>query len=124
MEIKTIKELKRIIVLDQEVYRKAGYKNKFISMLMQNDVGKIVDFLYALRHEEYYLYKSSYTKGIMCILSKVMNVAWRAKKQDRGGKMGIFIPAETTGYGLWILHSGNVIINNKARIGNNCIFLV
>ena len=81
MEIKTIKELKKIIVLDQEVYRKAGYKNKFISMLMQNDVGKLVDFLYALRHEEYWLYKSRHTKGIMCLLSKAMSMAWRAKKQ-------------------------------------------
>lgn len=122
MEIKTIKELKRIIVFEQEVYRKAGYKNKFISLLMQNDVGKIVGFLYALRHEEYWLYKSRHSKGIMCFLSEAMSVAWRAKKQARGGKMGLFIPAETVGYGLWILHSGNVIINGKARIGNNCIF--
>lgn len=36
-------------------------------------------------------------------------------------KYGIFIEPNTFGYGLWILHSGGIIVYQKCCIGNYCV---
>lgn len=117
MNIESRKQMKYVIAKDLEMYKKAGYKNDIISFFMNNDVGRLVKYMKNLRHEEYWLFRKKSN-----IITKAVTLFYRSRRQAIGGKIGVFVPPGTVGYGLWILHSGNIIVNERAKIGNNCVF--
>ena len=104
MNIESRKQMKYVIAKDLEMYKKAGYKNDIISFFMNNDVGRLVKYMKNLRHEEYWLFRKKSN-----IITKAVTLFYRSRRQAIGGKIGVFVPPGTVGYGLWILHSGNII---------------
>ena len=71
----------------------------------------IQKYLRYLRLEE----KHSYIKPC-----KLLALWYRAKKNRLGAKLGFIISAGCFGDGLKLEHYGSVIVNPKARIGENC----
>lgn len=68
-----------------------------------------------LRKTEYYLNCQS------GIVSKLCSLLYRVLLHNLQYRTGIFIPPNTTGPGLYLPHYGPIIINNKSKIGENCI---
>lgn len=56
MVIETKEQIDDLIHKDIEAYKQLGYKNSLVSFIMQNDVGKLMKFMQALRREEYWTY--------------------------------------------------------------------
>lgn len=56
MVIETKEQIDDLIHKDIEAYKQLGYKNSLVSFIMQNDVGKLMKFMRALRREEYWTY--------------------------------------------------------------------
>lgn len=67
-----------------------------------------------LRTVEYYGRKNGIFSKIMVGISK-----YRLRKYELA--LGFQIPPYTVGWGMKIYHFGHIIINSRARIGNNCI---
>lgn len=51
-----------------------------------------------------------------------MYLYYRRRKNKLGAKLGIEIWEKSFGKGLIIHHSGNIVVNGMARIGENCQF--
>lgn len=69
-----------------------------------------------LRHREY-LVNCKPKTGIWRIVR-----LWNAYRLNRlGERLGFTIPPNCFGKGLYIPHAGTIVVNHKARIGNNCI---
>lgn len=117
MRIENREQLKFVLQKDREKYRQLGYKNWFIGFVMNNDVSKLAWYMRTLRYEEYWLVKSE-AKRISP--ARLLCLFYRSRRQLWGGRIGVFVPPGTTGYGFQILHSGNVIVNERAVIGNDC----
>lgn len=52
MIIESKSQLKYVLTKDLEVYKRAGYKNRLVSLLMHNDVGRLFRYMKLLRYEE------------------------------------------------------------------------
>lgn len=86
---------------DKESLKVSGLKSYFF-----NDIWK---FQRVLRKHEYYANRNSIFKY------------WYAYKHKKIGRvLGFTIPINTCGAGLSIAHIGTIVINGKARIGENC----
>ena len=78
-----------------------------------NNQRAIWNYLFNLRHLEYHLNNT----GLFHKTARLF-YAWRLRKL--GYKTGFQIPPNTCGKGLMIWHWGTIIINPKARLGENC----
>ena len=105
--------------IDKKAYRdcdKIAYPSRFskiaiIDALLCSEEHFIRCYLRALRLEEYYTFYSP---------NKWLKYYYKRKKNLLGCKLGFFIAAGCFGKGLKIYHYGSVIVNPKARIGENC----
>lgn len=80
----------------------------------QSEIGKIRKYVYLLRKDEYYTYKSEENS-----LFKILSFYYR-RRNKLGCILGMNIPINTCGRGLLIYHSIGIIIHRNARIGNDC----
>lgn len=71
-------------------------------------------FLIALRHKEYW----HNTQGHLW--RKIPLIYWKWRTSRLARSLGFEIPVNVCGYGLKINHSGLLIINSHAKIGNFC----
>lgn len=81
----------------------------------QSEIGKIRKYVYLLRKDEYYTYKSEENS-----LFKILSFYYRRRRNKLGCILGMNIPINTCGRGLLIYHSIGIIIHRNARIGNDC----
>lgn len=51
---------------------------------------------------------------------KIQGIVYRLKLNKLQNKYAIHIPPNTCGKGLRLLHVGPILINDKARLGDNC----
>lgn len=68
-----------------------------------------------LRYTEYH-----YNRKKKSIYHGLMYLYYRRRKNKLGVKLGIEIWENSFGKGLIIHHSGNIVVNGMARIGENC----
>jgi serine O-acetyltransferase len=115
--IKTKTDLKEYLLEDRKSFRFASSSFlMFIVHLISDPISDrwyIWQYLYALRHLEYNVNNHS-------IINKIMRIYWLMRIRHLSYKTGFQIPANTCGKGLCIWHFGSIIINPKARIGDNC----
>ena len=95
-------------------YAKSRY-DRLMFRLTSDPVYKIARYVKYLRKEEYY-YNSHKGK-----LSTVLYLFYLRRKNVLGNKLGIKIPRNCFGPGLQIAHHGEIIVNEAARIGEDCI---
>lgn len=80
-------------------------------------------YIYHMRHCEYYLNARRGVKSIYSIKAYYLRLmeAYHCLRLKRYGyKTGFQIPPNTCGAGLTIWHWGAIVINEKARLGENC----
>lgn len=65
------------------------------------------------------LYSCQYYKNLGGIFARIKFLKYRIKKNWLGLKLGLEIHEKSVGTGLIIYH-GNIIINSKSKIGDNC----
>lgn len=108
--IKNVKDLKKYISVERDIYHKLGYKNRILSFLNQSEIGEIYKYIKLLRYDEYFTNKGFY----------LLRVLVRRKRNKVGVKLGINIPVNTCEIGITIYHSNGIIVNAKTKIGKYC----
>lgn len=109
------KELKECLEIEEQLYREIGYKGKLHSLITCCEVGKLFQFITALRMDEYY--SNCFDKSIV---NRVKSIYFRRKHNKLGIKLGISIPINTFGKGLLIYHSQSIIVHRNSRCGEFC----
>lgn len=100
---------------DYRDYLKRDYEsNNFNTGLLGLFGNDIKTFLQRLRYLEYVT--NTKTRGYQGLIRLI--ALYKFKKISK--KLGYSIPPNVCGYGLCLPHYGNIIINRKSRIGNNC----
>jgi len=112
--IKSKEDLKRYIAADMSFYHQYAKRDRLIMWLIRDPAYLIVLYLRYLRKEEYYF---NVRKDV---LGKLLYLYWFRRKNQLGNQLGFKIPKNCFGPGLTIYHHGNIIINEVARIGENC----
>lgn len=92
-------------------YPKWYSKESLMDWLLSSEQYHIRQYLRFLRSEEYFTYYYP---------SRILRYWYKRKRNRLGIKLGFFINPGNFGLGLKLYHYGSVIINPKARIGNNC----
>lgn len=96
---------------------KQGFVNRIWTHLFtdsMNDQTKIWDYIYCLRHLEYHINNSG-------LWHKLGYIYYAHRVRYLSRITGFQIAPNTCGKGLTIWHWGTIIINGRARIGENCI---
>lgn len=96
-------------------YKELGYNGYFRSLIMQSEVGKIVEYLNLLEKETLIIQRR---KGI---LKMILLFFVKRKRNSLGVMLGFHIPVGVFDTGLLIYHSGSIVVNNNARVGKNCV---
>lgn len=100
---------------DMQYMRPKNVKQEIISSFANYPTALIAKYVYYLRKQEYYINtaKGNKWKGLLGIL-------YERKKNKLGSRLGFEIGPNCFGKGLIIYHIGSIIVNPKARIGENC----
>jgi len=96
---------------DRMYYPARFSRENIIDWILCSERYLLRSFVVALRSEEYYTFLQP---------NKLLKFYYTRKKNKLGSKLGFFIPAGCFGLGLHLAHYGSIIINPKARIGENC----
>lgn len=107
-------DLKRYLSQDMSFYHQYEKRDQLILRIVQDPAYQIVRYVRYLRKEEYF---SNVRKDF---IGKLMYFYYFRKKNMLGNKLGFKIPKNCFGSGLTIYHHGNIIVNESARIGDNC----
>lgn len=93
-------------------YEAGKYKRKTIRcpIIELGETSVLWKYMYLMRYAEYH-YNSKH---------KFRYYLYKIRLSRMQLKYGIHIPINTCGKGLKIVHQGNIIINAKAYIGENC----
>lgn len=108
--ITTKQELKEYIERDMDFFHHFSIKEQVILRLTQDPSWVIKRYLFFLRKEEYYFNTHKNLRYLY----------YFRKKNHLGNRLGFKIPHNCFGPGLTIYHHGEIIVNEKARIGANC----
>lgn len=93
----------------------SGYMKRLFNNLLAgpNNAQKYIwRYVKVLRYAEYHCNSHGYWH-------RIMQIIYLYKLRNLSNITGFQIPINTVGYGLQIFHWGSIIINGKARLGNN-----
>lgn len=110
--ITTKKQLREVLKSEEKFYLPG--KTKIKKMWTSENAYKIFCFVKYLRKTEYYYNNSG-------VLNRLMYTIYRRKKNILGRRLGIEIQQNSFDSGLMIWHSGNIVVNPRAKIGKNCV---
>lgn len=103
-----------------EISGREGWIKRWKRILFADPISDqryIWSYIYYLRHTEYSLLRYQKRKSIYTLLLKIY---YLYKLRKISYITGFQIPPFTCGKGLTIYHMGSIIINGKARLGDNC----
>ena len=106
-------KLREYVYADMEFYYNQSRKERLMYWLINDPIHYIAKYLRYLRKEEYY---SASSKRF----AKILSLYYFRKKNKLGNKLGFKIPRNCFGPRLTIYHHGEIIVNEKTRIGTNC----
>ena len=86
-------------------------KDKLLNWLIRPERYYIDRYVKFLRREERYTFNKP---------NSIMAYWYKARKNRLGSRLGFIVSAGCFGEGLQIEHYGSIIVNPKARIGQNC----
>lgn len=90
------------------------YNPKLKDFILRSPKWDLSMYIKFMRFVEYYsIYNESLISKLLERISKLL-MCWFQR-----GTEGIQIPPHTVGFGLKIYHWGNIVINSKAKIGQN-----
>lgn len=112
MEIRSRKELKEILAIEEK-----NYPNSKFDYITKNQRAYNWKFLKLLRYCEYYRYRLEHSKNPIW---KILYTIKRKKKNKLGVFIGVEIPEKSFGIGLVIHHNGSIVVNGSSIIGKNC----
>ncbi|MDD3224289.1 MAG: glycosyltransferase [Clostridium sp.] len=104
-----------VISVEENLYRKIGYKGRFHAFVTQCEVGKLFRYIQCLRKDE--LYSNILKKSI---IFKIKALYWRRQHNKLGIMLGISIPINTFGKGLLVYHSQSIIVHRDSHCGEYC----
>lgn len=102
-------QLEKIHYVDDKLY------DKLVSSICLDKNIYLWKYQKLLRYTEYH-----YNRKNRSIYHGLMYLYYRRRKNKLGTKLGIEIWENSFGKGLIIHHSGNIVVNGMARIGENC----
>lgn len=112
--IKSKQDLREYLNYEKKLYLFHNKRDNIFNFIQCGRNYVIWKYIKILRKTEYfYNKKNSICRNIMCSI-------YRRRKNKLGMKLGIEIGENCFKKGLLIYHSGNIVINSKARIGENC----
>lgn len=113
--IQTKADLIQYIQADNEIYLQKSLQERIVDRIAAYPEYKIMQYKCSLRKAEYAFNTAgkSRFKWILALL-------YERKKNQMGRKLGIEIEINCFGKGLQIFHGGAIVVNPKARIGDNC----
>lgn len=116
--IRTKDELKEYIASDNSWFVAKSFKDSIVYWYGQYPGWKLKKYLKYLRMHEYY-YNTATGRHYF---KKYLKIFYERKKHHLGNQLGIEISPNCIGKGVTIDHAGSIIVNNDAKIGNNCRF--
>ena len=116
MIIKTKKELKDTIEYEKKIYLGSSSRARFKDRFVKYRLWSIFQYLKALRKTEYYFNNKNRN-----LYFELRYLFAERKKNKIGNKLGLEICNNSVERGLFICHSGSIVINGEARIGKDCI---
>lgn len=108
MPITSKSTLMEYLIQDAKASNRASIKRNFLG-------DEIWKFQVNLRKLEYYSYKATQSKFYI-----PHKLYCKFKHHHLGIKLGFSIPVDSFGKGLSIPHYGHIVVNPKAKIGENC----
>ena len=116
MLIETKVDLKEVIEYEKDIYLGSSPKARIKDRFVKYRLWSIFQYLKALRKAEYYFNNKSKN-----FYFEIRYLFAERKKNKIGNKLGIEICNNSVEKGLFICHSGSIVINGEARIGRDCI---
>ena len=113
--IQSTKDLKEYLSVESKLYRSWSKKQRLVSRICKEPVYMIMKYLIYLRKEEYFINTANGSR-----IKGTLGLFYERKKNRLGNLLGIEIAPNCFGKGLTVFHIGSVIVNPKARIGENC----
>lgn len=113
MVIKTKKELRLSIMIDNMMNRGSFKRNFFLRLIEIVRPDYIMSFLRCMRKLSYYKYKHN-----------PIWIYYHIKYHRLGLKLGFSIGMDVFGYGLVLPHYGTIVVGPKNRIGNYAVLHV
>lgn len=104
-KINTKQELKRIIALEEKIYKKKWYYDLPVKLTENQQLYK---FMKKLRKAEYAVNTNKFYRHISLLKLNRFEM-----------KYGMSVPLNVLGEGFWMNHLGSLIINVDAKIGKN-----
>lgn len=111
--ILTKKDLKDYLKYEKKLYGLDSKLKYLSSKLINSQAYMIWRYQKVLRNAEYFCNKKSK-------ISIILYFYYKRKLNKLGQLLGIEIKENCIGKGLKIFHSGSVVVNSKAKIGENC----
>lgn len=114
----TRQELRDVLNYEKNIYCANRYsKHDYIrKQILGDPFVKIWKFIKLLRNTEYH-----YNNRNKNVFHLMLWIYYGRKKNKLGTKLGLEIPENTFGKGLLIWHSGNIVVNARVRVGENCV---
>lgn len=113
--IHTRTELNEYIQMDNEMYFKKSLRERIVDKIASYPEYKIMQFKRSLRRAEYAFNTAGNSR-----LKWIIALFYERKKNRLGRELGIDIDINCFGKGLQIFHGGSIVVNPRARIGENC----
>ena len=108
-------DLRHYLESDMPFYRALSGREKFLCSVTCDPLQQIARYVRFLRREEYHRNAGS------SVFHNICSLYWSRRKNRLGNMLGFRIPPNCFGPGLMIYHNGEIIVNEKARIGAGCI---
>ena len=100
---------------DNQYGHPGSFKQKLIAAFCQYPSYVISKYLLYLRKQEYYFNTANGSR-----IKGLLGLYYERKTNRLGNRLGIEINPNCFGKGLTIYHSGSIVVNYSARIGENC----
>ena len=109
-------ELCEYLKIEKRLYLSPNMKDRLLQQITEAPNVQLWKFVNALRHAEYHFNNRSSS-----LYHSLMYILWLRFKYRLGFKLGLEIPENTCGKGLLISHTGNIVINGYAKLGEFCV---
>lgn len=113
--IQSKRELYDFLEHDNIEFSNLSKKERLIEKFVNYPSYAIKKYTYYLRMQEYYINTAKGNK-----IKGLLGIYYEKKKNKLGLQLGIEIGPNCFGKGLQIYHSGSIIVNSAAIVGENC----
>lgn len=108
-------DLKAYLQRDMKFFYSKSRREQFMCWITKDPICSIAKYIKLLRMEEFY-YNTAQNK-----VGTILYLLYLRRKNRLGNHLGFKIPKNCIGPGLTIYHHGEIIVNESARIGADCV---